>query len=258
MANDKEPKISVCMATRDGAKYIAEQLASILAQLEPDDEVIVSDDSSTDATVAIIKGFNDRRVRVLENNAFFSPIFNFEHALKQAKGDIIVLSDQDDIWLENKISLIRDRFRHDTSSIHLAAFDGCAIDEAGEIIEASLFRRIKAGKGLLKNIYDNTYMGCCIAFSRPLLEIALPFPRRIPMHDMWLGLLAELFGSVEFFEEKTILYRKHAASTTEFRRRFTPLVQIRRRAFLCWSLAARCFALRKRGRGCRPLWAKAP
>jgi glycosyltransferase involved in cell wall biosynthesis len=236
------PKISVCMATRNGEKYIGAQLGSILPQLQPDDEVVISDDSSTDRTVEMINQFGDSRIRLFENNTFFSPIFNFENALKHASGEIIVLADQDDVWLDNKIRLIRDGFRQRPSSIHLIVLDGCAIDESGKVIEESLFRKINAGKGLLKNIYDSTYMGCCMAFSRSLLDVALPFPKRIPMHDMWLGLLAELFGTVEFYGAKTIQYRKHATSTTEFRRRFRPLTQIKRRVFLCCSLGARFLA----------------
>ncbi len=107
------------------------------------------------------------------------------------------------------------------------------------IMYDSIFERISSGKGLLKNVYDNTYMGCCMAFSRDLLKIALPFPRNIPMHDMWLGLLAELFGTVEFVREKTIKYRRHEASVTDLRRRLDVLRQISRRYHLVTSLLGR-------------------
>ncbi|MBE0598205.1 MAG: glycosyltransferase family 2 protein [Desulfuromonadales bacterium] len=238
-------KISVCMATRNGEQYLGEQLASILSQLGAEDEVIISDDSSTDRTVEIVRAVADRRIRLLADNRFFSPVGNFENALRHASGEIIVLSDQDDVWLDNKIGLIREQFRQARPAVHLVVLDGCAIDEAGRILEQSLFRRINAGPGLLKNIYDNTYMGCCMAFSRPLLDLALPFPRRLPMHDMWLGLLAELFGSVEFVPEQTIRYRKHAASLTGFSRRWLPWLQIRRRLALSWALGVRCLRYRR-------------
>ena len=247
-SESKELKISVCMATRNGGRYIGEQVASILPQLGPDDEVIVSDDSSTDETVRIVKDLNDPRIRLLEGNTFYSPIFNFENALKRTTGEIIILSDQDDVWLEGRVERILSRFRHASSAIHLLIQNGYVVDDAGGVIEESLFRKINAGKGLLKNIYDNTYMGCCMAFSRPLLEIALPFPRRIPMHDMWLGILAELFGTVEFDAERTIWYRKHAASTTDFPRRFIPVTQIKRRLFLSWALGTRFVARKYRMR----------
>jgi glycosyltransferase involved in cell wall biosynthesis len=239
-----QSKISVCMATRNGEQYIEEQLSSILSQLWATDEVVISDDSSDDGTIEVIKSFNDQRVHLLEGNRFFCPVRNFENALKHASGDIIVLSDQDDIWLENKCEIIRERFRHKVTSIYLLTLDGCVVDETGRITDPSLFLKIHAGKGLVKNIYDNTYMGCCMAFSRPLLNIALPFPKRIPMHDMWLGLLAELCGTVEFVEEQTIKYRKHATSLTQFRRRFKPWIQIKRRYLLVFSLGARVIWLK--------------
>jgi glycosyltransferase involved in cell wall biosynthesis len=87
-------KASVCLATHNGAKYIAVQLESILKQLSENDEVIISDESSTDRTLDIIKNFKDKRIKVYEHNGLYSPILNFENALKKASGDIIFLSDQ--------------------------------------------------------------------------------------------------------------------------------------------------------------------
>ena len=74
--------ISVCMATYNGEKYIKEQLSSILSQLSEKDEIIVSDDSSTDKTVEIIESFQDKRIKILKNNKFRQPNLNFENALK--------------------------------------------------------------------------------------------------------------------------------------------------------------------------------
>lgn len=237
-------KISVCMATRNGEKYIKKQLDSILAQLTQEDEVVISDDSSSDSTVAIIKESSDQRVRLYENNTFFSPIFNIENALKKASGEIIVLSDQDDVWLDNKIAVIKRELTGASMGIKLIVLDGHIVDEHETIKHYSIFEQINSGKGLLKNIYDNTYVGCCMAFSRDLLEIALPFPRNIPMHDMWLGLLAEHFGTVKFVGEKTILYRRHEASVTDLHRRLDVVKQIRRRYHLVKSLLVRFLQLK--------------
>lgn len=231
--------ISVCMATRNGGRFIHQQLSSILSQLSPHDEVVISDDSSTDDTATIVKSFADSRIRLFENNTFFSPIFNIENALNHATGDVIVLSDQDDIWLENKVAVIRDHFHNAPASVKLISLNGMAVDENGNVTVPSLFDKLNAGPGLLKNVFNNTYMGCCLAFSRELLDIALPFPKRIPMHDMWLGLLAEIYGEVAFVPEKTILYRKHSASVTDFRIRFMPITQIKRRWNLAYNLVRR-------------------
>ncbi len=94
--------ISVAMATYNGEKYIKEQLESILLQLENQDEVIVSDDGSTDHTLKIIESLNDQRIKILKGprNGVKQ---NFAHALSFCKGKYIFLSDQDDIWLENKV-----------------------------------------------------------------------------------------------------------------------------------------------------------
>ena len=98
--------ISVCMATHNGGKYIKEQIDSILVQISNEDELIISDDSSTDDTVEIIKKIKDKRIKLFENNKFFSPNLNFENALLHSKGDIIFLSDQDDIWKKDKVKIM--------------------------------------------------------------------------------------------------------------------------------------------------------
>jgi glycosyltransferase involved in cell wall biosynthesis len=239
------------MATHNGARFIGEQLSSILGQLGPDDEIVISDDSSTDSTVDIINSFMDPRIRLLEGNTFYSPIFNFENALRHATGDIIALSDQDDVWLDNKVAEICRHFNAKPAPLYLVVFDAEVINENGERLYDSVHARLAAGRGakpgMLNNIFDNTYLGCCMAFSRELLDVALPFPRRIPMHDMWLGLLAELFGKTEFVPVKTMQYRKHSASMTEFRIRFMPWVQIKRRWFLTFSLFVRWIKFRFAG-----------
>jgi glycosyltransferase involved in cell wall biosynthesis len=202
-------KISVCLASYNGERYIAEQLTSILNQLSLEDELIISDDSSTDKTLSIIQSFQDSRIRIFPKNSFYNPIFNFENTLKQATGEVVVLSDQDDIWLDHKLEIIRNRFENKPSGIYTIVLDGKIIDDTGTIIGESIFQRLSSGPGLLKNILHNSYMGCCLAFSRELTEIILPFPKTIPMHDSWIGLLSELFGTVEFIPEKSIKYRKH-------------------------------------------------
>jgi len=232
-------RVSVCMATRNGERFIGRQLETIFAQLARDDEVVISDDSSNDGTLEIVRSFCDSRVRLFAGNTFFSPIFNFENALRQASGDIIVLADQDDIWLNNKMATIRECFAQAPPGPYLIALDGYVVDESEEVTDESIFVKLNVGKGFLRNVVNNRYLGCCLAFSRELLAAALPFPRRIPMHDMWLGQLCGLVGKTEFVPVKTIKYRKHAGSLTEFRIRFRPWLQIRRRFFLVIHLIGR-------------------
>lgn len=198
-------KISVCIATYNGQKYIAAQLESILKQLSVNDEVVISDDSSTDRTVDVIKEFNDNRVRLYEHNRSHNPVFNFENALKKTSGDIIFLSDQDDIWLDNKVKVMV-KLLH---SYDLVVCDCILIDEDETVLNDSFFELRGSGPGFIRNIYKNSYLGCCIAFKRHILEKALPFPKAIPMHDMWLGMIGELFGKTYFCREQLVKYRRH-------------------------------------------------
>ena len=97
--------ISVCIATYNGSRFIDRQLRSILCQLGPDDEVVVSDDGSADDTLSIIRQFGDSRIRIIDGPHRHSPIWNFEKAMQAAKGDYIFLSDQDDEWLPSKVKV---------------------------------------------------------------------------------------------------------------------------------------------------------
>src|ERR1700712_112451 len=94
--------VSVCMATYNGENYIQAQLDSILKQIAAGDEVVISDDSSSDKTLDIIRSIPDPRIRLFAGNRFRDPIKNFQNCLKLASGDYIFLSDQDDVWLEGK------------------------------------------------------------------------------------------------------------------------------------------------------------
>ncbi len=233
--------ISVCMATYNGERYIRRQLDTILPQLAVDDELVISDDSSADGTPGILAAYaaGDLRIRLFTGSKFRSPVFNFEFAISLARGDVIVLADQDDVWLPQKLAVIRDAFACESRRPYLLVLDAQVVDEAERELYRSVLARLKAGPGFWKNLYDNRYLGCCMAFSRDLLERALPFPRQIPMHDIWLGQLCERVGKTAFIHEVTMQYRKHGSSLTDFRIKFQPLLQIRRRLILAWHLLSR-------------------
>lgn len=197
--------ISVCMATYNGEKYIKEQLDSILSQIGENDKLIISDDSSTDNTVQIIKSFKDNRIKIFENQKFKSPIFNFENALNNATGDIIVLSDQDDIWKANKIETIKKYMQN----YDLVLSDADIIDEKGNILHKSFYKLNGSKNGFIKNIVKNSYLGCTMAFNKKILDKSLPFPKDLPMHDWWIGLISEMYGKTYFIEDKLINYRRH-------------------------------------------------
>ncbi len=231
-------KISVCIATYNGEKFISEQLASILCQLSSEDEVIISDDSSLDNTIGLIKLFNDDRIKILENQNFKNPIFNFENALINSTGDIIFLSDQDDIWLPDKVKLMKPI----VEKSHIVLCNCSVVNEKMEVICQSFFLTHHSKSGLWNNmLLRNSYMGCCMAFSRELLNIALPFPKNIPMHDSWIGLLGEIYFKPIFVEDCLVLYRRHSynVSQTGYKSMNPVLKQIRFRVNLLLCLILR-------------------
>ena len=134
--------ISVCIATYNGQEYIADQLKSILCQLKSDDEVLISDDNSIDDTLKIVQSFQDKRI-IIYNNNFKSPIKNFEFLILQSKGDIIFLSDQDDIWVSNKVKK------------HLAAH---YTDFKPKLVLSDLMLIDCYGKSINKNFYKKNLL----------------------------------------------------------------------------------------------------
>lgn len=197
--------ISVCLATYNGAPYIKEQITSVLNQLLENDELLIADDGSTDNTITIIESIHDSRLRIVGVGGKLGVVKNFERVLTEAKGQYVFLCDQDDIWLPNKVEECLQALEKNI----LVVTDCKVVDKSLNEISPSFFQLRNSGKGILKNIWKNTYLGCCMAFRRELLNIGLPIPAKIPMHDMWLGLLAETQGTVLFLPQNLSLYRRH-------------------------------------------------
>lgn len=204
-------KISVCLATHNGEKYLRDQIESILPQLNDHDELIISDDGSTDTTISIINSYRDKRLKFYGCQSENNPIKNFENALTHSSGDIIFLSDQDDLWVPNKIEMMVQAL----NKFDLVLSDCFVVDENLQPLHTSLFDINKTCLGLWKNLWKNSYTGCCMAFKREILDKALPFPEGIPMHDQWIGLVGELFFQPTIIDSKLILYRRHSKNTTK-------------------------------------------
>ena len=203
--------ISVCIATYNGARYIGEQLASILKQLSAEDEVVVSDDGSTDGTLDIVRSFNDRRIRTVDGPRRHSPTLNFEWALRNAKGEYIFLADQDDVWLEGKVR----RCVEELQMCDCVVSDARVTDSLLNTTSESLFQLMHVRRGRLSNLlWRNGYTGCCMAFKREVLSKALPFPTDIPMHDIWIGNVAAFCGRLHFIDDRLLLFRRHDATAS--------------------------------------------
>ncbi len=197
-------KISVCMATYNGAPFLKEQLFSILKQLSIHDELIISDDGSTDGTLELIETIQDKRIKL-----FHSPhknlIFNFENALKQATGDVIFLSDQDDVWFDDKVEKSLKYLKK-----YLLVFSNAAMFHGDDIQKTELFFKDSGKKtGILSNLIKVKFLGATLAFHKSVLTKALPFPKNLAMHDIWIGLIAETMGPTYYIDEPLIYYRRH-------------------------------------------------
>ena len=120
-------EVSVAMATYNGSAHVAEQLTSILEQLGPHDEVVVVDDASTDDTRAVLAAFDDPRLRVLESPVNRGYVRAFERALGEARGEVVLLADQDDVWLPGRrdamVAALRD---HQVVATNLTTLGGPA------------------------------------------------------------------------------------------------------------------------------------
>lgn len=206
--------ISVAMATYNGEAFIEEQIESILNNLDVDDELVISDDGSTDKTIDIIKKYmkKDNRIKLLTGPKK-GVIKNFENALRNCKGDYIFLSDQDDVWEPIKKETVMKYFSNNNKLL-VVVHDGVVINENGEKIIESWFEHRNSKKGLINNLIKNRYLGCCMAFDSKLLKYALPIPENIEMHDWWIGLCAECEGETKFISEKIFKYRRHTKNVS--------------------------------------------
>lgn len=200
-------RLSVCLATYNGAKFVDEQLSSIFSQLGDRDEVVFADDGSTDDTVARVLRFG-RQVRVVSTDRVGGVVANFERVLAAAEGDGLVLCDQDDVWLPGRLDLIRQRLEQ----CQLVVLNGQIVDEHLVYRGKTIFEVLGTRAGFWPNLAKNSFIGCCMAFRRELRNRILPFPAGVPWHDWYIGLVAESIGNVDRVDTVTLLYRRHGAN----------------------------------------------
>lgn len=231
--------ISVCMATYNGSLFIKEQLASILQQLGHGDEIIISDDHSTDKTLAIAASFEDERIKIVTNTQEKGYTNNFQNSLSYAQGDYIFLTDQDDVWMPNKVKLCLELLQ----TYDFVVSDAKITDACGIVTGDSFYKLRKPFRSFWGNIVKFGYLGCCMAFRKKILTKALPFPENSQLctHDNWLFLIARLFYKVKVTDDKLILYRRHSSNVSQggFTNTTTFGFKIKYRLYLLYSLLKR-------------------
>jgi len=229
------PRISVCMATYNGERYIEDQLRSILAQLTDTDEVVIVDDASTDKTRELVAATCDSRIRLLANDNNSGVLASFEKALLNSSGDILFLSDQDDVWEPQKVATILEAFA-DNPEIMVIQSDSSLIDEDGQRLADSYYAtRSRFTTSLFGNLVHFRYQGCGMTILREIFLNIFPFPHGFDvLHDEWIGVRTTISGRKTLYLNFPLFqYRRHSAnaSYTLPRRR-----QIRVRLHLVISL----------------------
>lgn len=201
--------ISVVMSTYNGEKYLNIQLDSILFnQSLSIDEIIIVDDCSTDMTFAILSQYsrNNSRVKLLQNDTNVGVVKSFEKALLNCNGDYILFSDQDDIWHSDKVEKLVNSIGNNL----LLHSDARLINTDGKVIQKSfsLFKDLQLKK-FTDFLIGNIVTGCTMVCTRELLELILPFPDNIVMHDHYLAIHASFNSRLGYYGEALTDYRQH-------------------------------------------------
>ena len=207
-------KIDILMATYNGEKYLAEQIDSIICQTYKNWNLLIRDDGSSDNTFKILKEYEkkDDRIKIIKDKKGNLGIAkNFEELLKISSSELIMFSDQDDVWKKDKIKIMLKY----VGNSDLIISDAIVTNEKLECISESLFCLVKSKNGIIKNVIKNTYYGCCMLFKRKILEEVLPIPNNKEIgHDLWIGLISEKYYKVKFIDEKLIYFRRHSNNVT--------------------------------------------
>jgi GT2 family glycosyltransferase len=203
--------ISVCIATYNGGEMLKVQLESIACQLSAQDEIVISEDGDIAKTESLVGAMGVSNVRIVEGARVGSPIYNFENCIKQAKGEIIFLSDQDDKWLPGKVKCMVDALQ----DADCVCSDCIVTDGDFKVTNDSFYALLGTKSGKYFNLLQrNCYLGCCMAFRREILKKVLPFPKNLPMHDIWIGNIAAFYYRMKFIDDKLILFRRHGKNSS--------------------------------------------
>jgi glycosyltransferase involved in cell wall biosynthesis len=212
-------RVSVCVASYNGERYIEEQLRTILAQLSAADELIVCDDCSRDRTCDIVRAIGDARVRLHTFDANVGHVRNFERAIAASRGEIILLADQDDAWEPDKLERILGVFdaQPDVLMIHHAM---TTMDGEGRSLQA-IWNPQREGRPrrlpfVLRQWVKCRVSGCALAFRRSLLDIVMPFPSGVYAHDHWFAIAGAIRAPLYLMAQPLVRYRLHGGNATPF------------------------------------------
>ncbi len=217
--------IDVLMATYNGEKYLNEQIQSILNQSHQDFRLIICDDHSKDGTRNICQEFASKypdKIFIICSEKNLGAKENFSFLMEHAKANYIMFSDQDDIWMNDKIAKTFNEMKrlemiHGKNIPLLVHSDLKVVDKNCAVLGDSFWKysNLKAhqyhdtGRFLIQNVVT----GCTIMMNRKLNLLSFPIPKESLMHDWWIGLVASTFGKIGLVDESLIYYRQHGRNT---------------------------------------------
>lgn len=206
-------RASVAMAVYNGENYIKEQLDSIIEMMGAQDEIVISYDSSKDNTWDIISEYADRDSRIIcvKNDLSKGVCGNFTNACSHCRGKYIFLSDQDDVWIDNKIDRMIDEL--EKSGADMAVHDGYFVDRNLNILPTTFFGGRIPPSGPIANFIKGRFWGCAMVFRREMMQILLPFPENIA-HDIYASILVGLKGKIQVVDHFYIKHRVHEENVT--------------------------------------------
>ncbi|MDH6235955.1 glycosyltransferase family 2 protein [Cryobacterium sp. CG_9.6] len=222
--------VSVALCTYNGATYLAEQVLSILNQTMPPTQIVVSDDGSTDETLQVLDQVlsawstahpgDTLEVMLLRNATALGVTANFEQALAACTGQLIALSDQDDVWVPERLEQMAAEFDR-RPALQLLHADARLVDEAGNPLGYSLLSTlgvsttdltaVHEGRALDALLRRNIVTGATMMVRRELVARARPFPPAW-VHDEWLAVVAAATGLVDLLEKPLTDYRQHGSN----------------------------------------------
>jgi len=243
--------VSVCMATYNGERYLQEQVESILLQLESTDELIVVDDSSDDGTINLLRAIGDQRIIIHRNNSNLGHVQTFSKAISLASNPIILMADQDDIWVTGRVAKMLKALEE--KGVDLVSSNSDFIDSEGRPIPPLHVGLSEAdsrcyGANIMRIFMGKAfYDGCAMGFRSSLRDLILPIPNYVESHDLWIAMASNIAKSNIHLVCITLKRRIHDQNASVKNRLFK--AKIRSRAVFLISLfhlSFRCLSINYR------------
>jgi len=218
-------EVEILIATYNGEQYLIPQLDSILSQTYQDFRILIRDDGSTDSTLSIIQDYQNQhpeKIQLIRHDGSAPGLIqNFSKLIESSSAPYLMLSDQDDFWLPQKIEIMLNHLKHLEATTSpdtpiLVHSDLIVVDSELNEIAKSFWRYIGINpeRDSFPNLLvQNVVTGCASMFNRSLANLSIPIPPQAMMHDWWLALVASSLGALGKVETPTVLYRQHGANT---------------------------------------------